>query len=57
MSEWIEVGPEGVELSDDKKYVHILFETNEWGNRWIEIPVDVLKRILAEEMSANERER
>ena len=57
MSEWIEVDPEDVELSDDKKYVHILFETNEWGNRWIEIPVDVLKRILAEEMSANERER
>lgn len=47
MSEWIIVEKqEDVELSDDGKTIEVLFQTNRWGNRYIEIPVEFVKSIL-----------
>ena len=47
MSEWIDlVNADNIELSDDKKTVLIMFETNEFGNRWIEIPIEFLRDVL-----------
>jgi hypothetical protein len=47
MSEWYSVtNPDDVDLSDDKKFVHILFNTNRFGNRYVEIPVELLIKLL-----------
>ena len=41
MSEWFEIKEsDDVDLSDDKKFVHILFETDRNGNRYVEVPVE-----------------
>ena len=50
MSEWFEVkDPQKVDLSDDGKFVHILFQTNRNGNRYVEVPVELLVKLLAAE--------
>jgi len=47
MSEWFEIkDPDDVDLSDDGNFVHVLFETNRNGNRYVEIPVSVVNRAL-----------
>ena len=47
MSEWIDtINADDIELSEDKKYVLIMFETNEFGNRWIEVPIEFLRDVL-----------
>ena len=41
MSEWFEVKDKGnIDLSEDGKSVYILFETNQFGNRYVEIPIE-----------------
>ncbi len=48
MSEWFEVkDPDDVDLSDDGKSVHILFSKSHAGNRYIEVPVEILAKLLA----------
>lgn len=47
MSEWFEVkDPDDVDLSDDGKSVHILFSKSHAGNRYIEVPVEILAKLL-----------
>jgi len=47
MSEWFEVtDPDDVDLSDDKKFVHILFDTDNNGNRYVEVSVEMLVMLL-----------
>ena len=49
MSEWYEVkDPDDVNLSDDKKFVHILLDTDYFGNRYVEVPVEILVKLLHE---------
>ena len=49
MSEWYEVkDPDDVDLSDDKKFVHILFDTDYFGSRYVEVPVEILVKLLHE---------
>ena len=49
MSEWYEVkDPDDVDLSDDGKFVHVLFDTNRNGNRYAEVPVEMLKKLLGD---------
>ena len=47
MSEWFEVkDADDVELSDDGKFVYILFDTDNSGNRYVEVPVEMLVKLL-----------
>ena len=47
MSEWYEVkDADNIVLSDDKFFVEILFDTNYNGNRYVEVPVDMLVKIF-----------
>jgi len=47
MSQWYEVkDADDVELSDDGKTVEILFDTDDNGNRYVTVPVEVLARLL-----------
>jgi len=53
MSEWFEVkDKDNVELSDDGKFVDIMFDTNDFGNRYVEVPVGMLVKLLATERAA-----
>jgi len=50
MSEWIEIkNPDDVELSEDSTTIDVLVETNEFGNRYIEIPVGFITDALAKQ--------
>ena len=43
MSEWTEIKTrEDVELSEDGKHIEVLYNTNMWGNQYIEIPVEFI---------------
>lgn len=47
MSEWYEVkNPEDIELSDDGKYLDVLFAVNEGGNCYVEIPIELIRKLL-----------
>jgi hypothetical protein len=47
MSEWYEVkDADDMELSDDGKFVFIMFDTNGFGNRYVEVPVEMLIKLL-----------
>ena len=49
MSIWYEVTDENdVELSDDGKSVEILFSSDFNGNSYVDVPVEILKKILIE---------
>lgn len=55
MSEWFEVKKaDNVDLSDDGKFFHILFQTNRNGNRYVEVPVEILVKLLAASVGAKE---
>ena len=47
MSEWFEIkSQEDVELSDDRESVEVLFNTDQFGNQYVEIPVEFLAELL-----------
>ncbi len=47
MSEWFEIkDKEDVELSGDGERIMILFNTNEFGNQYVEIPVKFIRRVI-----------
>jgi len=47
MSEWYEIKTqEEVELSADKKSIEVLFNTNEWGNQYVDIPIKFIKGVM-----------
>jgi len=47
MSEWYEVtDKEDVEISEDGQNVDVLFFTNDWGNQYIQIPIDIIHNVL-----------
>jgi len=47
MSDWHEVtDPEDVKLSEDGGEIEILFDTNEFGNCYVTVPVDVVAKLL-----------
>ena len=47
MSEWIEIKSlEDIELSEDGKHIEVLYNTNMWGNQYIEIPVEFITNAL-----------
>lgn len=52
MSEWIEPKPEAIDMTEDGKELHIYFESNDFGARYISIQdeaLDHLKKILKKE--------
>lgn len=54
MSEWHEVkDADDIRLSDDKKFVQILFNTNDFGNCYVEVPVEMIVKLLAAQQSAS----
>ena len=47
MSEWITIKhAEDVELSEDGKTIDVMYNTNEWGNQYIEIPIEFIKALI-----------
>lgn len=46
MSEWFTVEEEDVSLSLDGKTINVLVASNDWGNQYIEIPVEFIKKVL-----------
>jgi hypothetical protein len=46
MSEWFTVEEDDVSLSLDGKTINVLFASNDWGNQYIEIPVEFIKAVL-----------
>ena len=50
MSEWYEVkDADDIEISEDGKFVDILFDTNDFGNCYVIVPVEMIVKLLAEE--------
>lgn len=53
MSEWIDIKDnEDVELSNDGKEIEVLFETNQFGNRYINIPAEFIRKVLPSQTQA-----
>ena len=47
MSEWFEVkNKEDVEVYKDRKDLEILFNTNDWGNQYIIVPIEFIKNAM-----------
>ena len=46
MSEWFEIEKEDVSLSLDGTKINVLFASNDWGNQYIEIPVEFITAVL-----------
>lgn len=46
MSEWFTVEKDDVSLSLDGKTINVLFASNDWGNQYVEIPVEFIKNTL-----------
>ena len=47
MSEWFEITDHGdVELSEDRETIEILFNNNENGNQYIDVPVEFIRQVL-----------
>lgn len=47
MSEWFTVEDEGdVSLSADGKTIEVYIGGSDWGNQYIEIPVEFIRRVL-----------
>ncbi len=42
MSEWYEIEKDSVSLSLDGTKINVLFALNDWGNQYIEIPVEFI---------------
>jgi hypothetical protein len=43
MSEWFKIeDKDDVSLSEDGTTIHVLFASNDWGNQYIEIPLEFL---------------
>jgi hypothetical protein len=43
MSEWYRIEKaEDVTISDDHKTIECLFDSTEWGNRYIDIPIEFI---------------
>lgn len=50
MSEWITPKVEDIDITEDGKEVHILFESNSFGSRYISIEgetLELLKKMLS----------
>jgi hypothetical protein len=49
MSTWYEIeDSDDIDLSDDGSEVHVLFMSDDTGNHYVSIPVDLLKKLLNE---------
>jgi hypothetical protein len=47
MNEWYTVkDSDDVSLSKDGKTIDVLFDSNDWGNVYIEIPVEFIAKLL-----------
>ncbi len=47
MSEWYEIkDQDDVELSEDGKSIEILFNTNKFGNQYVDIPLNFIMRTI-----------
>jgi hypothetical protein len=49
MSYWYEIKKqEDVELSDDKKNIEILFNSDSFGNYYVEVPIEFVLNVIKE---------
>lgn len=46
MSEWFTVEKDHVSLSRDGETIEVLFASGDFGNQYIEIPVEFIKAVL-----------
>ena len=50
MSTWYEVkNKNNVTISECGKEVHVLYRTDNWGNRYLAIPIEFIKELLTKE--------
>ena len=49
MSEWFEIkDADNVDLSKDGEEMHILFNTNNFGNQYVSVPIKYIRAVLSE---------
>ena len=50
MSTWYDIeDPDDIDLTDDGKFIHLLFDSDEDGNKYVSVSVELIKDILADE--------
>ena len=50
MSTWYDIeDPDDIDLTDDGKFIHIWFDGDEWGNKYVSVSVELIKALLADE--------
>jgi len=55
MSEWLEITDYAdVDISDDGDKLDVLFETNEWGSRYITIPLSAIFKAITKRLRRTE---
>ena len=53
MSEWLESKKEDISLSDKKDEIHIWFEADAWGSRYVSVRTDDMLAVLKEKGIVN----
>jgi hypothetical protein len=48
MSDWLEAEKKDISLSDKKDEIHIWFESNVWGSRYISVKIEDMLEVLRE---------
>jgi len=57
MSTWLTIrDQEDVELSEDGETIDVLFQTDRFGNNYIEIPIKFIKHCLHNKSMQNQKE-
>ena len=47
MSEWYEIkNQEDIELSEDGESIEVLFNSNKFGNQYVDIPIEFIIKVL-----------
>jgi hypothetical protein len=47
MSEWFDIeSKDDIEISEDGETLEILFNTNKFGNQYVEVPIEFITEIL-----------
>ena len=50
MSYWRKIyDREDVELSEDGKFIEVLYDTDKFGNKYIEIPIEFIREVLRDD--------
>ena len=48
MSTWYELTEDDIDVSEDGTMLEVLYDTDDWGNNYMEIPIEAIERKLKE---------